>query len=342
MFKHVLAQPGLEPWHLSDDALRSFISTVRSAYHRLNPYHNFRHAVDVLQALFYFTLSSSALPSFAGDHLASQRTLPSAIADLFTPQYILALMIVGLGHDVGHPGVNNAFLVATQAPLAVLYNDRSVLENLHGAALSRILCKHWPATQEPVMRKIILELVLSTDMALHFDYMTKFSDINSLLASNELKQNANSASISKLRLIIFAGLVKCADICNVARPLEVSKLWSSALLREFFNQGYLERSLGMPITKSFDPKQTVQAESQIFFTEMFAIPLFDSLKAALPILEPLIAQMQSNKAYWSAMRQNTVEPNKTSSAAAGQQTDSEVLMKSPNQTGCFSVFQRKR
>jgi hypothetical protein len=44
---------------------------------------------------------------------------------------VLALVISSLTHDIGHKGINNAFLVATRDPLATLYNDQSVLENMH-------------------------------------------------------------------------------------------------------------------------------------------------------------------------------------------------------------------
>ena len=36
-------------------------------------------------------------------------------------------------HDIGHKGTNNSFLVQTGDCLAIIYNDISVLENMHSA-----------------------------------------------------------------------------------------------------------------------------------------------------------------------------------------------------------------
>ena len=43
----------------------------------------------------------------------------------------MAALVACLGHDTGHPGRNNAFMVNSKHKFAVLYNDISVLENLH-------------------------------------------------------------------------------------------------------------------------------------------------------------------------------------------------------------------
>lgn len=43
----------------------------------------------------------------------------------------IVICIAALGHDVAHPGLNNAFLVSTNQSLALVYNDNAVLENFH-------------------------------------------------------------------------------------------------------------------------------------------------------------------------------------------------------------------
>ena len=68
------------------------------------------------------------------------------------------LLVAAVGHDLGHPGLNNPFLVErrpqfrsgfsqlhwlnvvrTRHEVAVTYNDRSPLENMHCAKLFHIL-----------------------------------------------------------------------------------------------------------------------------------------------------------------------------------------------------------
>jgi hypothetical protein len=46
---------------------------------------------------------------------------------------IFVLLLAALCHDVDHPGLNNAFLSASNDPLAIRYNDLSVLESHHAS-----------------------------------------------------------------------------------------------------------------------------------------------------------------------------------------------------------------
>merc|ERR1712066_194622 len=85
-----------------------------------NPFHNFAHAVDV--------------GHFVGRIL---RLINSEL--YFSELEQFALLIAAIAHDLGHPGVTNAFLMETGHELALKYNDQSPLENMHCAKLYSIV-----------------------------------------------------------------------------------------------------------------------------------------------------------------------------------------------------------
>lgn len=92
------------------DQLYRFITDLSSIYHDENPYHNFAHAIDVLQCIYFFLCQMGLLPLANGTQIVTD---PKAYR-ILRPKDILALLIAAIGHDVAHPGVNNAFLVRKQ------------------------------------------------------------------------------------------------------------------------------------------------------------------------------------------------------------------------------------
>lgn len=172
--------------------------------------------VDVLQATFNFLIRIGALPIFPAD--GSQDSVPdkSPMAALVQPFEALTLLITAIGHDVGHPGVNNGFLVKLNAPLAQLYNDRSVLESFHCAAFSQILRRYWPAVfEDGKMRNLMISSILATDMQLHFDYMKKLGDVQEKLSVTNSTDGWNGRQLEENRALACSLLIKCADISNV-------------------------------------------------------------------------------------------------------------------------------
>jgi hypothetical protein len=91
---------------------------------------------------------------------------------------VFACLVAALAHDVRHPGVNNAFLVASKDELALRHNDKSPLENMHCAVLYELLSRTGlfaglTAEQWRDVRKVIINVVLGTDMINHFDQVNK-------------------------------------------------------------------------------------------------------------------------------------------------------------------------
>ena len=189
----------------------------RVAYNSFVLYHNFRHAVDVLQSLFYFLLQIGALPPYpTGSEPPPKSQDKSPIAKLVGPFEAMTLLISAIGHDVGHPGVNNMFLVKLNAPLAQLYNDQSVLEAFHCAAYSQILRRHWPAAfNDKGLRKLMISSILATDMGVHSDYMQQLGHLQERIHESQSTDGWAPKDVDAFRVLTCGLLIKCADISNV-------------------------------------------------------------------------------------------------------------------------------
>ncbi|KAH8815665.1 hypothetical protein F5884DRAFT_187352 [Xylogone sp. PMI_703] len=303
MLEHTLQLPELAKWKISTDNLTSFLVASRAAYNAFVPYHNFRHVVDVLQAIFYFLVRLKRLPAYPNSDLPGQQPAPSSLEALIRPFDALTLLITAIGHDVGHPGVNNAFLVTLNAPLAQLYNDRSVLESFHCAAYSQILRRYWPeAFQNVEMRQLMINSILATDMGLHFDYMKKLGFLQDKLAQNGGTDGWNGRLLEEQRTLACSLLIKCADISNVARRYDIAYKWTTILTDEFARQASMEVDLGIPTALFAPPVREIieLGKSQIGFMNMFAIPLFQGVTDVMPDMAFCVDELHRNKAAWES------------------------------------------
>ncbi|KAG6026697.1 hypothetical protein E4U41_001199 [Claviceps citrina] len=306
MFKHALALPELEPWRIPTDQLISFLVACRAAYNSFVPYHNFRHVVDVLQATFNFLVHIGAFPPYPIEEQGNEEAVESPvespvkppIASLLSPFEALTLLITAIGHDVGHPGVNNGFLATLNAPLAQLYNDRSVLESFHCAAYSQILRRHWPsAFEDRKMRSLMISSILATDMGLHFDYMKKLGDVQERLQNNLDADGWDGRQAEEHKALACSLLIKCADISNVARHYDTASKWMHILSEEFSRQASMEEELDIKSSLLAQPKKDILSLSnaQLGFMNMFAIPLFQGVAAIMPGMRYTVDELDVNK-----------------------------------------------
>lgn len=302
MLQHALRMPELEPWQLSPGELRTFLLACRAAYNSFVLYHNFRHAIDVLQSVFCFLLHIGALPPYAP--VSQSGVTKSPIASLLSPFDTLTLLISAIGHDVGHPGVNNFFLVKLNAPLAQLYNDNSVLEAFHCAAFSQILRRYWPvAFQDKQLRKLLISSILATDMGVHQKFMERLGSLQEKFHENNRSTTGwKPQDIDMYKTLLCGLLTKCADISNVARPWGVAEQWTKILQEEFANQGEMEKEVGMETALFGGPPELGNvyklATGQIGFMSIFAIPLFEGVSDILPQLCFTVEQIRSNQSRW--------------------------------------------
>ena len=117
---HILQQHGcLHKFKIPPLALEELLGHLELGYtHNANPYHNNLHASDVLQSTHWFV---------------TQTGIKNWLSDL----EIFALLFSAIIHDYDHTGTTNNFHIQSTSSLAVLYNDRAVLENHHVAQFFR-------------------------------------------------------------------------------------------------------------------------------------------------------------------------------------------------------------
>ncbi|GIL62062.1 hypothetical protein Vafri_16373, partial [Volvox africanus] len=169
---YLMQRAGLvQRFKINPVTLARLLRHIEAGYNRHNPYHNATHAADVLQTL-HVIIHAAQLHEHYLDQLG-----------------LLAAYFAGIIHDYGHPGLTNDFLVATSDPLAVRYNDRSPLENHHCAAAFSVLRRReldvtasLTHAERTAFRKLVIELVLATDMKQHFAVLSHFNTVHRLSA----------------------------------------------------------------------------------------------------------------------------------------------------------------
>ncbi|KAH8075342.1 calmodulin-dependent cyclic-nucleotide phosphodiesterase [Aureococcus anophagefferens] len=213
--------------------LRAFFASVLDRYERVPygarkrvPYHGALHGADVLQSAHALLIQNEAF-----DGSLNEDT-------------ILVVLVAALAHDVGHPGLTNAFLVETQHELAVRYNDHSPLENMH-SRVALDLARPWLATLDADARKRArstwIELVLATDMKEHAAAIFQVEHALSKDPAYDARAVANHTTCLKL-------LIHAADLSNPTKAWATYDRWTAKIMEEFYAQADREAELDLPRT----------------------------------------------------------------------------------------------
>merc|ERR1711988_60127 len=141
----------------------------------------------------------------------------------------------------------NAFHVNSRSELALVYNDKSVLENHHAHITFEILLEkscniveNLEETEFKRLREIIINCILNTDMATHHTQLAKLEEINRLGGFSGLAENADQ------RLFVLSVLLHTSDLYPSIKPFDTAKRWAQRLQKEYNNQVELESKMGLP------------------------------------------------------------------------------------------------
>uniref|UniRef100_A0A0N4Z9G5 Phosphodiesterase n=1 Tax=Parastrongyloides trichosuri TaxID=131310 RepID=A0A0N4Z9G5_PARTI len=256
----------LDRFKIKHETLENYLLALEAGYSRHNnPYHNVVHASDVTQSS-HFMLSQTGLASSLGD------------------LEMLAVIFGAMIHDYEHTGHTNSFHIQSGSQYALLYNDRSVLENHHVSSCFRLLKEEDKNITERLTREefrefrnMVIEIVLATDMSTHFVQIKTMKNMLSL-----------PEGIDKTKALCL--IVHACDISHPSKPWDLHYRWTEGVLEEFFRQGDLEASMGLPYSPLCDRHTVHVADSQIGFIDFIVDPTMSVCSEMLTkLVEPLVS-----------------------------------------------------
>jgi len=288
----------LNKFAIRSSVLEAVVEAMRNRYDSKAWYHNWVHAICTMQASFLFLQSWS-------------------LASLISDEDTLGLLLGSLGHDIEHMGVTNAFLVHQRHPLALLYNDLSVLENHHASVTNQILESQsqvrdtWSSEAKQRIRLVIVKAILGTDMKKHKSVI-ELLEANNVDLVGKLRTGETLSGDDALDL--GEAVVHCADLSHSIRPWSVHKHRSHLIATEFYLQFQEETRLSMP-TMAFMGKDPNNLQSlapiQSGFLQFVAAPLWSAITTAVggEELRAVMDNLDSNRDAWKQLGEGIEEPD---------------------------------
>mmetsp|Transcript_26366 Transcript_26366/g.34655 ORF Transcript_26366/g.34655 Transcript_26366/m.34655 type:complete len:883 (-) Transcript_26366:260-2908(-) len=277
-------------------------------------YHNFKHGVDVCYTTFKL-LQLSRMNNFVSQ------------IDL------IAMLVAALGHDAGHPGVNNAFLINTGDDLALQHNDISPLENMHCFVLFSILKR--PGTNlfrnldqlaYKNTRKLIIQSILGTDMQHHFKqihllnifYEKHVHEFNQFFTLGISPPSVNELEDQRFLLEM---VLHSADISGPIKPPKISQVWADLVIKEFFDQGDKEKEQRLAVSPMMDRNATNIPNMQMGFIEFVVSPLYIAMSKLFPDLSPLMDVMLANYKHYFDLKKEEFASNLLETKNSGEEEE---------------------
>ncbi|KAF8819884.1 putative Calcium/calmodulin-dependent 3',5'-cyclic [Cardiosporidium cionae] len=283
LLRHELALCGCE-----DSILINFLQRIESLY-VCNPYHNSMHGAMVAHqtaCLLRFLDIKQELDSLG----------------------LSSIYVATLCHDLGHPGRTNAFFINSYQPMALLYNDISILENYHACLTFTTLrmsnCnifKSIDTNEFDVIRRNIIEMILCTDMKQHFDTISRFR-IRRASPEFDFHNKADD------QWLVIKMCIKCADIGHGSIEWATHYQWSCRIIEEFYLQGDEETRLKVAISPLCNRDcHGDMAKSQKGYLEYVVLPLVKELclielEAAF-LGNQILKSIDENVSLWEKLHQ---------------------------------------
>lgn len=253
----------LEKFSIADNNFTNLLTQIKNSFYENNSYHNVLKAIDITRNYHYFVKHGELMK-----HLSDLN--------------VMACFLSCLMADLGHPGVNNSYLIATKHPKAIRYNDKSVLENHHCAMAFKLLldpqndifellseAQYWN------IRQIIIKMILATDLSNHFELVMAFRGRVSTKKFPEENRAEDKQMIMNIVLYASDHAAPCKGSIAYFR-------WMANEMEEYYQQGDIEKKLGYTVTAFYDRTTCNPFIFQRGYISVIVEPLYLTILEFLP------------------------------------------------------------
>ena len=233
---------------------RNWCEEISKGYINSNHYHNSMHAADVTHTCYIY-IKYGKIDSLINLDSKSK----------------CAVYLSCICHDYKHPGFSNNYLIETKNPIALQFNDESVLENMHISETFKLInaddnfniFENFKNEDYKTFRKQMISCVLGTDMVNHNN------SINFM--KNCLQKDSAETEGDKQEYMNL--LAHSSDISNPTKKFDTYYRWAKLTVQEFYIQGDKEKELNMKC--SCDRNIVTLYKSQLGFIDYVIIPFYE-------------------------------------------------------------------
>eukprot|EP00539_Tryblionella_compressa_P008436 CAMPEP_0178765990 /NCGR_PEP_ID=MMETSP0744-20121128/18796_1 /TAXON_ID=913974 /ORGANISM="Nitzschia punctata, Strain CCMP561" /LENGTH=677 /DNA_ID=CAMNT_0020421623 /DNA_START=22 /DNA_END=2051 /DNA_ORIENTATION=- len=272
------------------DQLRSYVQTIASLYND-NPFHSFDHANHVVMSVNKL-LSRITAPDL--DECTAKDIHDHTFGITSDPLTWFACIYSALIHDVDHSGVPNAQLVKEGAPIATLYNSKSVAEqNSFDIAWDLLMEPTYKNLRKTIysteaefkrFRQLVVNSVMATDIvdkdlkelrnnrwyaAFNEDAQTTSGESKTSRTSGSGSEIAERTKVLKATIVI-EHLIQASDVAHTMQHWHIYRRWNERFFMECY-QAYLDGRAEKNPAKTW-------YKGEIGFFDFYIIPLAKKLK----------------------------------------------------------------
>jgi hypothetical protein len=235
--------------------LHDYVTSISSMYHN-NPFHNFEHAIHVTMSVVKL-LSRIVAPidvdvneTTATTNVTQLRAQYASTLHDHTygitsdPLTQFACVFSALIHDVDHSGIPNSQLIAEDAPMSKLYQDKSIAEqNSVDLAWELLMDESYQHLRSVIytnademhhFRQLVVNSVMATDIMDKDLSAQRKARWATAFADDQSHALSVQENINRKATIVIEHLIQASDVAHTMQHWHIYRKWNERLFTELY------------------------------------------------------------------------------------------------------------